>query len=100
MYRKTVHNYFQIKATYKGLINEVETGILESDALESIANNKATGTDEIPGDLFQILKGRQLKCCVHFVRKNGKHISGLETRKDPSIFQKPNLDNCKGYLNY
>lgn len=47
MYRKTVHNYFQIKAMYKGLITELEPGILESDALENIANNKATGLDEI-----------------------------------------------------
>lgn len=89
MYRKTVYNYFQIKAMYKGLITELEPGILESDTLENIANNKATGIDEISvWDLFQILKRMQSKCCVYFVSKNGKHISDLETRKIHLYFKK------------
>ena len=44
---------------HDGVVTYVEPDIMESEvkwALGSIAMNKASGGDEIPGELFQILK--------------------------------------------
>ena len=47
-----------------GVITDLEPDILECEvkwALESIATNKASGGDEIPVELFQILKDDAVK---------------------------------------
>ena len=41
-------------------------------ALESITMNKARGGDEIPVDLFQILKDDAVKVCTQYASKCGK----------------------------
>ena len=46
------------------MITDLETDILECEvkwALESITTNKASGDDEIPAELFQILKDDDVK---------------------------------------
>ena len=48
------------------VITHLEPGILEYEvkwALESITTNKASGGDEIPLELFQILKDDTVKLC-------------------------------------
>ena len=56
-------------------------------ALQSITMNKARGGDQIPPELFQILKMMLLKCCSQFVSILGKLSSGHRTGKGQFSFQ-------------
>ena len=60
LYKKDLHD----PDNHNGVINDLEPDILECDvkwALESITTNKASGDDEILGELFQILKDDAVK---------------------------------------
>ena len=60
LYKKVLHD----PENYDGVITHLEPDILECEvkwALGSINTNKASGVDEIPFELFQILKGDTLK---------------------------------------
>ena len=55
LYKKDLHD----PGNHDDMITNLEPDILECEvnwALESIAKNIASGGDEIPGELFQILK--------------------------------------------
>ena len=55
LYKKDLHNPYN----HDGVITDLEPDILECEvkwALESITTNKASGSDGIPVELFQILK--------------------------------------------
>ena len=57
---------------YDGVITHLEPDILECEvkwALESIITNKASGGDEIPVELFQILKDDAVKV-LHSIRQH------------------------------
>ena len=52
---------------HDGIIIYLEPDILECEvkwALRSITMNKASGSDGIPAELFQILKDDAVKCCT------------------------------------
>ena len=49
--------------------------------------NKASGSDGIPDEIFQILKDDAVKCYTQYVSKFGKLSSGLRTGKDQFSFQ-------------
>ena len=53
----------------------------------SININMAGGGDEIPAELFKILKDDALKCCTQHVRKIGKLSSDQRTGKGQFSFQ-------------
>ena len=60
LYKKDLHN----QHNHDGVITHLESDILEGEvkrALESITMNKASGGDEIPVELFQILKDDTVK---------------------------------------
>ena len=60
MYKKDLHD----PDNHDGVISHLEPDILECEinwALESITTNKASGGDEIPVELFQILKDDAVK---------------------------------------
>ena len=60
LYKKDLHD----PHTHNGVITHLEPDILECEvkwALESITRNKASGGDEIPVELFQILKDDAVK---------------------------------------
>ena len=66
------------------------TTILEREVkgtLGSIIMNKASGRDEIPAELFQVLKMMLWKCCTQYASKCGKLSSGHRTGKRPFSFQ-------------
>ena len=68
----------------------LEPDILECEvkwALGSITMNKASGSDGIPVELFQILKMMLLKCCTQYASKFGKLSSGHRTGKGQFSFQ-------------
>ena len=69
---------------HDGVITHLEPDILEckvKSALGSIIMNKASGSDEIPVELFQILKDDAVKCCTQYASKFGKLSSGHRTGK-------------------
>ena len=60
LYKKDLHD----PDNHNGVITHLEPHILECEvkqALGSITMNKASGSDEIPGELFQILKDDVVK---------------------------------------
>ena len=60
LYKKDLHD----KDNHDGVITHLESDILECEvkwALGSITMNKASGGDEIPVELFQILKDEAVK---------------------------------------
>ena len=60
LYKKDLHD----QDNHDGVITHLEPDILEHEgkwALESITTNKASGSDGIPGELFQILEDDTVK---------------------------------------
>ena len=75
---------------HDGVITYLESNILECEvkwALGSIAINKASGSDGIPAELFQIVKDDALKCCTQYASQFGKLSSGHSTGKGQFSFQ-------------
>ena len=56
-------------------------------ALGSITTNKASGSDGIPVELFQILKDDAVKVLPQYASKSGKLSSGHRTGKGQVSFQ-------------
>ena len=83
LYKKDLHN----PDNRDGVITHLEPDIPECKvkwALGSISMNKASSGDEIPVELFQILKD---KCCTHYASKFGKLSSGHRNGKGQCSFQ-------------
>ena len=75
---------------HDGVITRLEPDILECEvkwALGSIARNKASGSDGIPVELFQILKDDAVKGLTQYVSKFGKLSSGHGIGKGQFSFQ-------------
>ena len=75
---------------HNGVITLLEPDFLECEvkwALGNITTNKASGGDEIPAELTQVLKDDTVKYCTQYVNKFGKHSSGHRTRKGQFSFQ-------------
>ena len=74
-----------------GVVTHLEPDILECEvklALGSIiTTNKASGSDGIPAELFQIQKMMVLKCSTQYASKFGKLQSGHRNEKGPFSFQ-------------
>ena len=80
-YKKDLHD----PDNHDGVTTHLEPDILECEVkwpLESITTNKASGGDEIPVELLQILKDDAVKCCTQYASKFGKLSSGHRTGKD------------------
>ena len=96
LYKKYLHN----QDNHDGVITHLEPDILECEvkwALESITMNKASGSDEIPVELFQILKDDALKVlqsiCQHL--ENSAVATGLEK---VSFHSNPKERQCQRML--
>ena len=64
IHRRTIQKDLHDPDNHDDVITNLETDILECEvkwALESITMNKASGDDEIPVELFQILKDDAVK---------------------------------------
>ena len=69
---------------HNGVITHLEPDILDCEvkwALGNITINKASGSDGIPAELFQIVKDDALKCCTQYASKFGNLSSGHRTGK-------------------
>ena len=75
---------------YDGVVIHLEQNNLECEVKWTFRNkvrNKASGGDQIPAELFQILKMMLLKCCTQQVNKFGKLSNGHWTEKGCFSFQ-------------
>ena len=78
LYKKGLHD----PDHHHGVITHLEPDILKCKVkwvLGTITMNKASGGDGIPVELFQILKGDAMKCCIQYASKFGKLSSGHRT---------------------
>ena len=86
LYRKDLND----PDNHDGVITHLEPDILECEvkwALGSITMNKASGSDGIPVELFQMLKDDAVKVLTQYTNKFGKLSSGHRTGKDQFSFQ-------------
>ena len=90
LHRRTVQKHLHDPDNHNGVITHPEPDILECEvkwALESITMNKASGGDEIPVELFQILKDDAInKCCTQCASKFGKFSSDHRTGNGQFFF--------------
>ena len=89
--------HIECKSRYKNPIPSSEPDILECEvkrALESITTNKASGSDGIPVELFQILKDDALKVLYSICQnlENSTVVTGLEK---VSFHSNPKKGNAK-----
>ena len=78
LHKKDLHD----PDNHNGVITHLEPEILECEvkwALGNITMNKASGSDGIPVELFQILKIDAVTCCTQYASKFGKLSSGHRT---------------------
>ena len=101
LYKKDLHD----PDYHDGLITHQEPDILECRVkwtLESITTNKASGSDGIPVELFQVLKDAAIKMlhsiCQQFWKT--QHSTGHKTEQGKFAFQSPKKGNAKDYANY
>ena len=86
LYKKDLHDPYD----HDGVIIHLEPNILEYEvkwALGSITTNKASGGDEIPVELFQILKDDTVEVLHSICQQPGKLSSGHRTGKGQFSFQ-------------
>ena len=86
LYKKDLHD----PDNRDNVITNLDPDILECEvkwALESITTNKASGGDEIPVELFQILKDDAVKVWHSLCQQFGKLSSGHRTGKRQFSFQ-------------
>ena len=95
LYKKELHD----PDNYNGVITLLESDILECEvkwALGSITTNKASGDDEIPVELFQILKDYVLKVLnMPANLENSAVATGLEK---VSFLSNPKERQCQRML--
>ena len=92
IHRSTVQKNLHDPDNHDDVITHIhlEPDILECEgkwALGSITMTKASGSDGIPVELFQILKDDAVKCCTQYANKFGKLSSGHRTGKGQFSFQ-------------
>ena len=86
-----------------GIKKQIEPDILECEvkwALESITMNKANGGDEIPDELFQILKDDAVKVLLSICQQIWKTQQWPQDLKRSVFTLIPKKDNAKEFSNY
>ena len=99
LYKKELHD----PDNHKGVITHLEPDILECEvkwALESITTNKASGDDEIPVELFQILKDDAVKVLHSICQKIWKTQQWPQDWKRSVFIPIPKKGNAKECSNY
>ena len=96
LYKKDLHN----ADNHNGVITDLEPDILECEvkwALESITMNKASGGDEIPVELFQLLKDDAVSAALDMPAnlENSAVATGLEK---VSFHSNPKERQCQRML--
>ena len=88
---------------HNGVITHLEPDILECEvkwALGSITMNKASGSDVIPAEVFQILKDDAVKAMHSICQQIWKTQQWLRDWKRSVFIPVPKKGNAKEYSNY
>ena len=96
-------NDLQDRNNHDGVITHLEPDILECKvkwALESITMNKASGSDGIPAELFQILKDDAVKVLHSICRQIWKTQHWPQDWKRSFFISIPKKGNAKKCSNY
>ena len=99
LYKKDLHD----PDNHDGVITHLEPDILECEvkwALESITTNKASGGDEIPVELFQILKDDAAKVLHSICQQIWKTQQWSQDQKRSVFIPIPKKGNAKECSNY
>ena len=99
LYKKDLHD----PGNHDGVITHLEPDILECEvkwALESITTNKASGGDEIPVELFQILKDDAVKVLPSICQQIQTTQQWPQDWKRSVFILIPKKGNAKGCSNY
>ena len=99
MYKKELHD----PGNHDGVNTHLEPDILECEvkwALESITTHKASGGDEIPVELFQILKDDAVKVLHSICQQIWKTQQWLQDWKRSVFISIPKKGNAKECSNY
>ena len=99
LYKKDLHD----PDNHNGLITHLEPYILECEvkwALGSITRNKASGSDGIPVELFQILKDDAVKVLSSICQQIWKTQQWPQDWKRSVFIPIPKKDNAKECSNY
>ena len=99
LYKKDLHD----PDNHNDMITHLETYILECEvkwALGSITNNKASGCDGIPVELFQILKDDAVKVLNSIRQQIWKTQQWPQDWKGSVFFPIPKKGNAKQCSNY
>ena len=97
LYKKDLHD----PDNHDGVIIHLESDILECEvkwALESITMNKASGGDEIPVELFQILKDDAVKVLALNMSANLENSSVTTGLEKVSVHSNPKERQCQRML--
>ena len=99
LYKKDLHD----QDNHDGVITHPEPDILECEvkwALGSITTNKASGSDGIPAELFQILKDDAVKVLHSICQQIGKTQQWPQDWKRSVFIPIPKKGNAKECSNY
>ena len=99
LYKNDLHD----RDNYDGVITHLEPDILECEvkwALGSITTNKASGSDGIPAELFQILKDDAVKVLHSICHQIWKTQQWPQDWKRSVFIPIPEEDNAKECSNY
>ena len=99
LYKKDLHK----PDNHNGVITHLEPDILECEAkwaLENITTNKASGSDGIPVELFQILKDDAVKMLYSICQQIWKTQQWPQDWKRSVFIPVPKKDNAKECSNY
>ena len=94
LYRKDLNDQYK----HNGLITHLEPDILECEVkwtLGNITKNKASGGDEIPAELFQILKDDTVKVLHSVCQQIWKTQQGPQDQKMSVFVSTPKKGNAK-----
>ena len=96
-------NLYKKCLNHKGVVTHLEPDILECEvkcALGSMTMNKASGGNEIPAELFQILKDDAIKVLHSICQKIRKTQQWPHDWKKSVFIPIPKKDNGKECSNY
>ena len=103
IYRRTIQRELNDPDNHDGVITYLEADILECEvkwALGSITRNKASGSDGIPVELFQILKDYAVKVLRSICQEIWKAQQWPQDWKRAVFIPIPKKDNTKECSNY
>ena len=103
IHRRTLQKNLHDPDNHDGVITHLEPDILECEgkwALGSITTNKASGGDEIPVELFQILKDDAVKVLYSICQQIWKTQQWPQEWKRSVFTQNPKKGNVKECSNY